>query len=87
MFSNFIKGKKIVSFEGEAHFGAVVMEPVKIVGWLRDNGWAQIQVKAKDHISFAFLDFKNIPGSTFKGTMSMPFDNPFLGSFLVHQFF
>ena len=74
-------------FEGEAHFGAVVMEHPKIIGWLEDNGWAQIHVKAKDHISFVLLDFMNIPGSTFEGTMSMLFDNPFLGSFLVHRFF
>ena len=30
VFSNFIKKKKIVSFEGEAHFNQVSFEPLKI---------------------------------------------------------
>ena len=46
------------------HFGVVVMEPLKIVGWLGNKGWAHIQVKTKDHISFVLLDFKNIIGRT-----------------------
>ena len=36
-FSNIIKEKKNDYFKGETHFGAVVMEPIKIVGWPNKN--------------------------------------------------
>ena len=32
-FSNFIKEKKIVSFERDTHFNLVTFEPLKIQGW------------------------------------------------------
>ena len=41
-------------------------------------------MKAKDHISFALLDFKNIMGILFEGAMSMPFYNPFLMKFVEY---
>ena len=81
VFANFIKEKKIVRFEGEAHFGPVVVEPLKIIGWAGENGRAQVRIRAKDHISFALFDFRNIPGSTFEGTMVTPFFDPFLAKF------
>ena len=84
VFANFIKEKKIVRFEGEAHFGPVVVEPLKIIGWPGENGRAQVRLKAKDHISFALFDFRNIPGSTFEGTMSTPFYAPFLAKFVEY---
>ena len=31
-FSNFVKEKRIVTFEGGAHFNPVTMEPIKIQG-------------------------------------------------------
>ena len=31
-FSNFIKEKNIVSFEGDAHFNLVILDPLKIQG-------------------------------------------------------
>ena len=41
-------------------------------------------MRAKDHISFAFLDFKNIPWSMFEETMSTPFYDPFLIKFVEY---
>lgn len=82
VFSNFIKEKKVVRFEGEAHFGPVVVEPLKIIGWAGENGRADLRVKANDHISFALLDFRNIPGHTFEGSMSTPFYESFMAKFV-----
>lgn len=84
VFSNIIKEKKVVKFEGEAHFGAVVMKPIKIIGWPNENEHARIWLKAKDHISFALLEFRNYMGSSLKGAMSTPFYNPFLAKFVKY---
>jgi hypothetical protein len=84
VFSYIIKEKKVVHFEGEAHFGAVVMKAIKIIGWPNENEHARIWLNAKDHISFALLEFMNYMGSSLKGIMSTPFYNPFLAKFVEY---
>ena len=81
VFANFIKEKKIVRFEGEAHFNQVTLEPLKIQGWPGVESRKAIRLKAKDRFSFAIMDFRNVPGSSFEGTMSTPFYTPFLSKF------
>lgn len=84
VFTNFIKEKKIVSFEGAAQFNPVTFEPLKIHGWPGPDPRKSIRTKAKDRFSFALLDFRNIPGSSFEGTMSVPFYEPFLSKFVEY---
>ena len=81
-FSNFIKEKKIVSFEGDAHFNLVTLEPPKIQGWPGVDARKAIRTNAGDRFPFGMIDFRNIPGSSFEGTMSTPFYEPFLSKFV-----
>ena len=83
-FPIFIKEKKVVHYEGDAHFGVVIMEPMKIIGWLGENGQTHNWMNAKDHISFALLDVKSIQESSFEGTMSTLCYNPFLTRFVEY---
>lgn len=80
-FSNFIKKKKVVSFDGDAHFNLVTFTPFVILGWLNNDPRKAIKRKIKDWFLFAILDFRNVPCSSFEGTMSMPFYEPFLTKF------
>ena len=81
-FSNFIKEKKIVSFEGDAHFNLVTVDPLKIQGWPGSDARKAIRTKAGDRFPFAMIDFRNIPGASFEGTMSTPFYEPFFTKFV-----
>jgi len=82
VFNNFIKEKKIVSFEGDAHFNLVqVASPVKIQGWPGVEARKAIRVNAKDRFPFALMDFRNIPGHTIEGSMSAPFYEYFMPKF------
>jgi hypothetical protein len=81
-FSNFVKEKRIVTFEGGAHFYPVTLEPLKIQGWLGVEPRKAIKLRAKEHFHFALIDFKNIPSSSFEGTMSTLFHEPFLAKFV-----
>jgi hypothetical protein len=80
-FSNFVKEKRIVTFEGGAHFNPVTMEPIKIQGWPGVEPRKAIRLKARDRFPFALIDFRKIPGGSFEGTMSSPFYEPFLAKF------
>lgn len=80
-FANFIKEKRVISFEGDAHFNPVSFTPFVIQGWPGNDPRKAIRLKAKDRFPFAILDFRNIPGSSFEGTMSTPFYEPFLTKF------
>ena len=82
IFSNFIKEKKIVSFEGDAQFNLVTLEPLKIQGWPGVDARKVIRTNARDRFPFGMIDFRNIPGSSFEGTMSTPFYEPFLSKFV-----
>jgi hypothetical protein len=81
-FANFIKEKKIVWFEGDAQFNLVTFEPLKIHGWPGSDARMAIRTKAGDRFPFAIIDFRNIPGSSFEGTMSTPFYEPFFSKFV-----
>ena len=81
-FANFVKEKRIVKFEGEAHFNLVTMEPLKIHGWPGVEPRKAIRIKANDHFPFALIDFRNIPGSSFEGTMSTLFHEQFMAKFV-----
>jgi hypothetical protein len=81
-FSNFIKEKKIVSFEGEAFFNPVSLKPLKIQGWPGVESRKQIRVNAADRFPFGLIDFRNIPGHETEGTMSVPFYGEFMPKFL-----
>ena len=81
-FAIFIKEKKIVRFESDAHFNLVTLDPLKIQGWPGSDARMVIRTKAGDHFPFAMLDFRNIPGSSFEGTMSTPFYEPFFSKFV-----
>ena len=81
-FSNILKEKKIVSFEGDAHFNLVALKPLKIQGWPSVNARKSIRTNVRDRFPFGMIDFKNIPRSSFEGTMSTPFYEPFLLKFL-----
>ena len=81
-FSNFIKEKKIVQFEGDASFNLVTLEPLKIQGWPGQDARMAIRTKAGDRFPFGMIDFRNIPGSSFEGTMSTLFYDPFLSKFV-----
>lgn len=80
-FLNFVKEKRIVTFEGGAHFNPVKVDPVKILGWPGVESRKAIRVKAKDHFPFALIDFRNIPGSEDEGTMSALFYEGFMAKF------
>ena len=69
-FSNFTKKKKIVSFEGDAQFNLVTLEPLRIQGWPGSDARKTIRTKAGNRFPFAMIDFKNILGASFEGTMS-----------------
>ena len=84
VFSNFIKEKKCVSFEGVAHFNEVIGCPLKIKGWEGENMRSAIRAKANDSFSFALMDFRNIPLSSVEGTMSTPFYDTFLTKFIEY---
>ena len=81
-FSNFIKEKQIVKFEGDAHFNLVTFEPLKIQGWPGVDARMAIRTKARDRFPLGFIDFRNVPGSSFEGTMSTLFYDPFLSKFV-----
>jgi hypothetical protein len=81
-FSNFIKEKKIVQFEGDAYFNLVTFEPLKIQGWPGQDARMAIRTKAGGRFPFGMIDFRNIPGSSFEGTMSTLFYDPFLSKFV-----
>ena len=83
-FSNFIKEKKIVSFEGDAHFNQVAFEPLKIHGRPGLESRKGIRLRADDCFPFGLIDFRNIPGSTFEGSMSTPFHEPFMAKFVEY---
>ena len=81
-FANFVKEKRIITFEGGTHFNLVTMEPLKIQGWLRVEPRKAIRMKANNHFPFALIDFRNIPGSSFEGTMSTMFHEQFMAKFV-----
>ena len=83
-FTNFIKEKKIVSFEGDAHFNLVAFDPIKIQGWPGLESRKEIRISAADRFPFGIIDFRSIPGSTFEGTMSTPFYEPFMSKFVEY---
>ena len=78
-FSNFIKEKKIVTFEDDAHFNRVTLDPLKIQGIEARNA---IRIKARDGFPFSMIDFENIPGGSIEGAMSCPFYKPFITKFV-----
>ena len=82
VFSNFIKEKKIVKFEGDVHFNLVTFEPLKIQGWPGLDASMAIRTKAHDSFLFGLIDFRIILGSSFEGTMSILFYDPFLSKFV-----
>ena len=81
-FSNFIKEKRIVRFEGSAQFNLVTFEPLKIQGWPGPDSRMAIRTKAGDRFPFGIIDFRNIPGSSFEGSMSTLFYERFLSKFV-----
>ena len=80
-FTNFIKEKKMIRFEGDAHFNLVTFDPLKIQGWPGVEARKAIRVRANDHFPFGILDFRNIPGGAIEGAMSCPFYEPFVTKF------
>ena len=80
-FSNFIKEKKIITFEGDAFFNMVTFNPLKIQGWLGVESRKAIKVRAGDRFPFGLIDFRNAPGGAIKGAISCPFYEPFLTKF------
>lgn len=84
VFANFVKEKKIVNFEGDAHFNQVVIEPMKIQGWPGVEPRKAIREQTKGRLTFAIMDFRNIPGSSFEGSMSTPFYEPFLSKLVEY---
>ena len=56
-FNNFIKEKKIVHFEGSAHFNPVTIEPLKIQGWPGPEARMAIRTKAGGRFPFGLIDF------------------------------
>jgi len=81
-FSNFLKEKQMVTFEGDAHFNPVTFEPLKIQGFPGTEARKAIRVKAQDRFPFSIVDFRNIPGGSIEGAMSCPFYEPFLTKFM-----
>jgi hypothetical protein len=81
-FSNFRKEKKINNFEGDAHFNLVTLDPLKIQGWPGSYARKPIRTKIGDRFPFGMIDFKNIPRSSFEGTISTPFYEPLLYKFV-----
>ena len=79
--SNFIKEKKIVHFEGDEHFNLVILKPLKIQGWPGVDARKEIRTRARDRFPFGMIDFRNNPGSSFEGTMSTLFHEPFMSKF------
>lgn len=80
-FSNFIKEKKIITFEGDAFFNLVTFNPLKIQGWPGVESRKAIRVRAGDRFPFGLLDFRNAPGGAIEGALSCPFYEPFLTKF------
>lgn len=81
-FNNFIKEKKIVRFEGSAHFNPVTVEPLKIKGWPGTEARMAIRTKAGGKFPFGLIDFRNIPYGSTEGAMSSPFYDKFITKFV-----
>jgi hypothetical protein len=60
----------------------VTLEPLKIQGCPGVEPRKGIRTKTMDHFPFALIDFRNIPGSSFEGTMSTLFHKPFMTKFV-----
>ena len=82
VFNNFIKEKRIVSFERDAEFNPVALQPVKIQGWPDNEARKAIRIKAGDKFPFALIHFRNIPGGSIEGAMSNPFYKPLFSKFV-----
>ena len=81
-FNNFIKEKKIVRFEGSAHFNPVTIEPLKIKGWPGAEARMAIRTKAGGRFPFGMIDFRNIPYGSTERAMSGPFYDKFITKFV-----
>lgn len=81
-FSNFIKEKRVVCFEGSAHFNPVTFEPLKIQGWPGPEARMAIRTKAGGRFPFGMIDFRNIPYGSTEGAMTSPFYDRFLAHFV-----
>ncbi len=84
IFKNFIQEKKIVTFEGDAHFNRVTLDPLKIQGWPGTEARKAIRLKAGDRFPFSIIDFRCIPGGSIEGAMSCPFYEPFIAKFVEY---
>ena len=83
-FSNFIKEKRIVKFEGDALFNPVTFDPLKIQGWPGVEARKAIRLKAGDRFPFGLIDWRLCPGAGIEGSLSSPFYEPFLTKFLEY---
>jgi hypothetical protein len=65
----------MINFEGHVHFNLVTLEPLRIQDWYGVDAKKAIRMKVRDRSKFGIMDFKNNPGSSFEGTMSI--EHPF----------
>jgi hypothetical protein len=70
--------------KGKRLFNLVSFKPIKIQGWPGVESRKQIRVNATDRFSFGLIDFRNILGHTFEGTMSTPFYEGFMPKFVEY---
>ena len=76
-FSNFIKEKRIIKFEGDAFFNPVTFDPLKIQGWPGVEARKTIRVKIEDRFPFGLIDWRLVPGGAIEGAISCLFYKPF----------
>ena len=57
---------------------------LEISGWSSVDARKEIKTRARDRFPFAIIDFRNIPGSSFLGTMSTLFHEFFMSKFVVY---
>ena len=81
-FNNFIAEKRIVRFEGSAHFNPVTFDPLKIQGWPGPEARMAIRTKAEGRFPFGMIDFRNIPYGSTEGAMSSLFYEKFIAKFV-----
>ena len=63
------------------HFNLVTLKPLKIQNWHGVDARKAIRTRARERFPFVLMDFKNILGSSFEGTMSIMFHEPFMSKF------
>ena len=80
ILKNFMKEKKIVKFEGEAHFNFVDNTGIRFSGW-----GLVTRAQTREgffNFPFAVIDYRMVPGSHTKGDMSSPFFDQFMKAFV-----